>query len=289
MSKSKKNKPGKTKPGKSVGPKNAAKPVGDSAKSAASTSNKDSKTRKSTAVAAEKIAALRAKENRRRWINRSLIGLAVLLAAALIGYVVYNIQQVADLPNPQGKPPKNYSVPQGATKTGLAIGNSQAPVTVELYLDYNCPHCKDFEDDARKYFQEKVNDKQIKLIYHPIARISPYSVLASSASGCAQDAGKFEQFSTELFKRQGDHNFDDKTLKKIGDRIGLDSKKFTQCVEDRHYLNWALGLNQEANKRKIQGTPTAYVDDERLVPTSESFFPVVKSVIEDRLKKANQQ
>lgn len=273
-------------------PKSAPKAEGTKpAKSPASTSSDVPKSpkRRSTMVAKEKIAEQRAAEKRRRLISRALIAVAVVAAAALVGYTVYRVQEISDLPNPQGKPPKSYSIPASSngvdvSRTGITVGNQDAPVRVDLFLDYNCPHCKEFEEIVGKYLDSEVKADHIKLVHHPIAILSPYSVLASGAAGCAQDSGKFSAFQAELFKAQG-KEFNDERLTKLGENAGLSSKEFKQCVDDRKYVDWTLGLNQDAFKHEIRGTPTIVVDGVSVSPS----LAKVRSQINERLEKAGKQ
>src|SRR6516165_8552286 len=68
---------------------------------------------------------------RARWI--SVIAVVLLVIAGLVGYFVY-----------QSNKSTNVATPAAATNNGLPVAGN-GPVTVEVYLDFLCPHCKEFE------------------------------------------------------------------------------------------------------------------------------------------------
>lgn len=239
----------------------------------------------------ERAAAERAAAKRRTLRNRSLIAVAVVAAAALLGYLIYQMQQAADLPNPQAKPASSYAIPANSDKAGTTVGNAAAPVSVEFYEDYRCPHCKELTDALGERLDSKVANGEIKLIYHPIAILSGYSVLASSAAGCAADENAFERFNKALFDKQGREGLSTDDLVQIGADVGLKSTKFRQCVEDTKYQNWVLGLRKPSKDRDVEGTPTVFVNDKKLEPTQEApaYADRIESEINAAIAKARGQ
>ena len=76
------------------------------------------------------------------------------------------------------------------------VGQASAPATIDVYLDFQCPVCKTFEERADATIDELVAAGQAEVVYHPVAyldRLSStrYASRAAQASGCAADAGVF--------------------------------------------------------------------------------------------------
>jgi protein-disulfide isomerase len=89
-----------------------------------------------------------AKERRRRrsvWVTA--VAAAVLVIAGLVGWGVYASQRSASY-----KTPANAS----ADADGLVVGSG--PKTVDVYLDFMCPRCREFEDAAGPTLDQLVAD-----------------------------------------------------------------------------------------------------------------------------------
>jgi protein-disulfide isomerase len=203
-----------------------------------------------------------AKERRRRrslWI--SVAALAVLLVAGLIGWRVW-----------QSDRPATYAAPAGVTDDGgdnagiVAAGSG--PVTVEVYLDFLCPACQQFEAEATPALDQLIAENKIRLVWHPLGflddRSTPagYSTRAASASGCAADGGKLKEFGQALFAQQppeGGPGLTDDQLVEIGGSVGLINPAFARCVRDTTYADWVSNVNTEAARRGVVSTPTVLV------------------------------
>ncbi len=224
-------------------------------------------------VGRDRIAEHRVAQRRRTVIYRSLVAVAILLVAGTVGWVVYR-SQLPELP-------ANYAVPAGATRAGVAVGKPDAPVTVDLYIDYQCPHCGDYEQATARYFEEQVEAGTVKVVYHPISILGDNSLRAAAAAGCATDQNATVRFTSEVFARGGE--IDRETLIGVGKKIGLTSPKFAQCIQDGTYQDWALGVTRRADSEDVRGTPTVMVNGETVVArrSLETFVEDTKRAVAD--------
>ncbi len=200
-----------------------------------------------------------AEARRRRTIVVSIVAAAVLVIAGLVGWGVYASQR-----------PSGYAVPThaaGGDDTGIAVSTGGA--TVDIYLDYLCPICKQFETEAQSALDSLAAQKKIALRYHPIAilddRTNPagYSTQAGSAAGCAADGGKFLEYTKALYAQQpaeGSAGLPDDQLIQIGQSVGLTDPSFAQCVRDGRYKSWMAHNTDSAAGKNINGTPTVLVN-----------------------------
>lgn len=217
---------------------------------------------------------LAAEARRRRTIVVSIIAVVAVIAAGLIGWGIYETQK-----------PKNVATPAHATSNGTGIVVSQGPVQVDAYIDFLCPHCKEFEDSASATIDQLISQGKIRMVYHPIAILdrasSPagYSSRAASAAGCAADGGKFFDYLKALYAQQpaeGSAGLSDDQLVQIGAGIGLIDPTFAQCVRAGKYRSWVADNTDKAARAGVNGTPTVKVAGKQLdSPTGDALAKAV--------------
>jgi protein-disulfide isomerase len=158
-------------------------------------------------------------------------------------------------------------VPAGASAEGDGIVVGEGPVPVAAYIDFQCPFCRMFEEQAGPALRQMVAERLISLVYHPLAFLDAlstdhYSSRASSSSGCAADAGKFVDYLEALFANQppeGGPGLSDDQLIQIGHAVGIEDANFDRCVAAYAYLPWTAYVTGRAMARGVQGTPTVFV------------------------------
>ncbi|MEH1017327.1 thioredoxin domain-containing protein [Micromonospora sp. CPCC 206060] len=216
-----------------------------------------------------------ARERRRRrtaWVSG--IAVVTLVAAGLVGFAVFSAQ----------RPKGNFAVPATATadRAGLTVGSG--PVTVELYLDYLCPACRAFEQDAGATLERLVADKRITLVYHPVAILDRYSTNAYSSrsaagAGCAADAGKLTEYTEALYADQpaeGGPGHSDEQLVNLAAGASLPQDEFGQCLRENRYADWVTHVTDAMSARGVNGTPTVFVDGRQLPrPTAQTLTAAV--------------
>jgi protein-disulfide isomerase len=83
-------------------------------------------------------------------------------------------------------------------------GTVMAPITVELYTDYQCPHCRAFYLETLPLLtNEFVKTGKVRLIHRdfPLAQFQ-YSKTAMHYANAAGQVGKFEAVALQLFETQ---------------------------------------------------------------------------------------
>jgi protein-disulfide isomerase len=129
-----------------------------------------------------------------------------------------------------------------ATRDGAVVtaGAPTAPATVDVYEDFLCPACQQFEKIYGDEITTALNQGKVKVNYHLIAileqRSTPpgYSSLAGGAGLCAAEAGVFPAFHARLFAEQPPEGGPGKTAQElvaIGQQLGAKGD-FAACVND---------------------------------------------------------
>jgi protein-disulfide isomerase len=202
----------------------------------------------------------------------TLVAVVVLvLFAGAVGFGVYRAQSGAD-----------GNVPAGATAAGVAVGNGDAPVTIDLYLDFQCPACAQYEQQAGSTIDELVASGQARVVYHPVAYLNrfsstQYSSRSSAAAGCAADAGVLPRFAQLLFANQppeGGDGLPEDRLIALGTQAGA-GPGFATCVQDGRYADWSRSVTDAASQAGVTGTPTVLVNGNVIGNTADALRAAV--------------
>ncbi|MER7165518.1 thioredoxin domain-containing protein [Micromonospora sp. NPDC000207] len=222
--------------------------------------------RKGRRDAARVVREQMARERRRkRALWTSVAAVAFLVVAGLIGWSVWSGQRAGDV-----------TVPTGANEAGTGIVAGSGPVTVDVYEDFLCPACKQFEEVTGPTLDQLITEGTVRVVYHPVAYLNRYSTTqystrSSAAAGCAAENGRYRQYAKKLFEAQpaeGGAGLSDDQLTDLAVEAGLDRDGFAACQRDEAFKPWTERLTDEASRSGITGTPTVLVDGEELADRS---------------------
>jgi protein-disulfide isomerase len=189
--------------------------------------------------ASEAVAAARGGGGNRMVIAG--IAIIVVLVVVVGGAVLLqgHNKKATDLPAaipPAAAGPQYPVVLQG---DAIVTGSLQAPVTIDVYEDFLCPHCGKLEQTLHPRLAQAAADGKIKLVYHPVSILdrrsvpAGYSTLAAGASYCAASAGIFPRFHDSLFAHQpteGAPAWTVAQLQQLGTALGA-GPGFASCVQ----------------------------------------------------------
>jgi protein-disulfide isomerase len=205
--------------------------------------------RRQAAQAGPKVVAQArgASGDKRKWIIG--IGAVVVVAALVIGGVIWTI---SDKNKTEGKvisPGESTSALAGDVtqkRDGVVaiVGKTGAKASIDVYADFLCPICGEFEKQYKSQIEQAVNDGKLQVRYHMVPLLnqksSPpgYSLDSANAALAAADAGKFVQFHDALFANQpeeGKRGYDKTQLIELGKNVGITDPAFAQTVNAGTY------------------------------------------------------
>ncbi len=165
-------------------------------------------------------------------------------------------------------------IPVGVTAAGgILVGKADAPRTVVVYEDPQCPICKQFEDGPGRALTDAVAAGTVRVEYRMRSFLGPESVRAVAALGAAADVGKFEQLRTAMFANQPAEHTGGYTVSELvvlGRSIGLTDPTWVEAVRDQIYAPWARRIDDQASRDGNTGTPALVIDGKQL-PSAVTF------------------
>jgi protein-disulfide isomerase len=191
----------------------------------------------------------------------TVIGIVLVVAfAAVVGFGVFWNNQPADT-----------VVPQNATAQGVSTGDAAAPAKIDIYLDFQCPACKQFQQVSGATVDELRDSGRAEVIYHPIAILdnaSPdrFSSRSAAAAGCVAEAGAFPQWEKLMYDnqpREGDPGLTTAQMAQLAQQAGAQGD-VTSCIEDERFEPWAQSVTQQALQAEVQSTPTVKVNGQKI-------------------------
>ncbi|HEY7008887.1 MAG TPA: MauE/DoxX family redox-associated membrane protein [Jatrophihabitantaceae bacterium] len=211
-------------------------------------------------------------KSRSLYINSSIVIVVVLVSLIGIG-VQANRARIANV----------TSTAAANAVTGVVWGKKAAAV-VDIYEDFGCPVCEQFEQQTHAKLQEQVRANLAQVRYHPIAILdasSPnqYSSRAANAALCASDISSdmFVAYHNILFGKdasgkqvqpeEGTPGPTNTQLIGFGKQAGMTTAQlttFTDCVTSNQYKPLVEALTDNASKRGVSGTPTIFVNNKKL-------------------------
>jgi len=139
-------------------------------------------------------------------------------------------------PPPTPVPTLKPIVQEPRTPTGeYFLGRSDAPVTFDMFGDFQCPACGEFARTIEPTFiQTYVNTGKVKYVWHDYAWIGDESDTAAQAGRCAGRQGQFWAYHDYLYAHQRGENvgqFSSANLQAFAVSIGLDPEAFGICMD----------------------------------------------------------
>jgi protein-disulfide isomerase len=160
---------------------------------------------------------------------------------------------------------------------GIVLNPTATP-QIDIYVDYQCPVCKNFEIINGGYLAEVAAAGKAKVVVHPMTFIGAESILAANAAACAADEDKFLDMNLAIFQNQSSSEnsglWTGDYMKRLGNSIGLKSAIFEKCVTDGTYVDWTKNVAQASAASNVNSTPTVKINGKEIDRNTEYMDPV---------------
>jgi protein-disulfide isomerase len=203
------------------------------------------------------------KQSRKGMIT-GIVVVGVIVVALAVGVTVQYVRTNSDVEASTGGTEPAMITGPGTSGQGVTVGNTGAPHKLELYVDYRCPHCKEFEDSAGSTINQLVDDGTATLTYLPLAFVDEQvSPRAANGFACAAEAGKARSYNDALFDNFGKAWTPDQLID-LGTQLGISDPSFGECVRSGKYQDWVASVGTAGEQRGVTSTPSMYVDGKAL-------------------------
>lgn len=220
--------------------------------------------------------ALRRKQEaqaRAKRTQRIVIVGAIVLAVVVLG--VFGTIFVSQL----GKGSSNGSaaIPPNATadRSGIIVNPgkaAQGAPTVELFFDYQCPICKQFEGAFGPTLSSMADKGEINLVYRTLTFMdgnlrNDSSDKAGIAAACADNVSAYSAYHNAVFAGQPATEGPGYTAEQLrvsfagtAGITGSSLTAFQACYDSRATASFVDGTNEAAAKAGVTSTPTLRVN-----------------------------
>jgi protein-disulfide isomerase len=187
------------------------------------------------------------------------------------------------------EPPASAAPTAEAPADPRAQGSADAPVTITIYSDFECPFCASFAREALPRIQQQyVSAGKVRLVFRdfPIVTSHPSAIVAAVAGRCAAAQGQFWPMHDRLFQTQGSTwggrpDQDRQTMAQIASDLKLDSAAFVRCQGDPA-VEQAVKAEADAGvDLRINGTPSFFINDRPLrgAQSFETFAQIIDEAL----------
>ncbi|MFC4070642.1 DsbA family protein [Actinoplanes subglobosus] len=221
---------------------------------------------KNRAAKARQIVADQRAAERRRTVTlwTSIAVVLVLFVAGMIGWTTLSGQE---------KDTGTLVTPSVAVDEGTAFAVGTGPVVVDVYEDFLCPACGNFETTSAPALRQLAEAGKITLRFHPVAILdelskgTEYSTRAAAASAAAAQEGKFTEVHDVLYANRPEENttgLSNEKIIELAASVGVTSDTFTTAVNEGTYKTWATKATETFSKRGYTSTPTVLVAGQQI-------------------------
>lgn len=241
----------------------------------------------------------RRKATRPPWQDPTAIITAGALVVGLVLVILLVVRpgsslgQPTDSGNPFGLIKPEVSFPANLAN-GRSIGKADAPVTLDVWADFQCPFCGQFARTVEPQIVTNLVAKgTVRLVAHDFsflgARLDPdESTAAAVAARCADRQGKFWDYYEMLFWNQGTTEnsgaFAPPRLLAMADLLGLDHAAFSSCLDDPTMATAVATETAAGRQAGVSSTPTSIINGTAVVGLKD--YATMASLIEAAAAKA---
>jgi len=225
----------------------------------------------------------RQQQRQRLFIIGGIVVVAALVVLALVAPQLQSVGEIitvtpATLPNPDG----------------LSLGEANAPATIDVFEDFQCPACQYFTESVEPVIIENlVKTGKARYVFHNYPFIDGNgasnggeSDQAANAAMCANEQDKFWNMHAVLYANWNGENqgaFSNRRLQAMAESIGLDMDAFNSCFSANKYesdIQADFNLGQQMG---VSGTPSVFVNGQQVgqpgrIPSYQDIADAVNAI-----------
>ena len=150
----------------------------------------------------------------------------------------------------------------------LAIGPVDAPVTMVVFSDYQCPFCASWSDETLPTMLDYVDDGQARIEWRDVNVFGPESERASKAAYAAAMQDQFWEYHAELYKGgeiREPNELSEEALVDLADDLGLDTEQFATDMASEEVAEQIESNQQLGHDIGAYSTPAFVLNGQPMV------------------------
>lgn len=199
----------------------------------------------------------------------------ILIAAVILvvgGFLVYSLLPL-DASIPEGVETHYVGIERGYTEQGFPqLGDPDAPVLVEAFSSYACPHCRTFHEEQFEDMLDALAAGEVQFVMIPIPHIGSGASTAAKGALCGGEQGQFWEMHDTLYywqSRSLGSLFPERRVKQGAENLGLDTAAFDACMNSERVQSIMDEARQEFDRRQLRGTPSLFINGQRVLDYDE--------------------
>ena len=153
---------------------------------------------------------------------------------------------------------------------------ASAPI-LDIYFDYSCSHCAQFEGIHTQEINQLLSDKKITLALHPCKILKQdWTSAVMNAMGVVLDEAPAQSLSfhgaafeilSQVLQTKDQRNMTVDGLDAAATKVNVPtevSAKFKAAIDSDKYKNWVELGDEAFSDRKLQATPTVFFKGEKI-------------------------
>lgn len=150
------------------------------------------------------------------------------------------------------------------------LGRANAPVTVVMFTDYQCPACGGVDPVLKRIVTEFGASVRLVVRDFPLIGVHENAFDAAVAAGAALKQGKFFEYSEVLYNNQD--SLDAASLKRFAAEAGLNVDRFERDLRDEEIKEEIRKDIADGKSYGATGTPSIYVNGYKIRTLSAPAF-----------------
>jgi protein-disulfide isomerase/uncharacterized membrane protein YphA (DoxX/SURF4 family) len=230
--------------------------------------------------AMQRFQAVRAARHKEIVSQQRYIALTVAIVVLLTGLIGISVQKS------RAKVQGSLAAPNASVKNGVVVGKTSAPVTLDVYEDFQCPICQDLETAASTDVSKLINEGDIRVRFHMMAFLDDqssgnrYSSRAANAALCASDVSPavFLKYHGILYGKDtkgnpiqpeeggtghADADFEAYFKRALPKATADQTSAFQGCVSSEEHAALVAAITDESSKKGVSGTPTVFINNKK--------------------------
>ena len=178
------------------------------------------------------------------------------------------------------------------TDTAKVLGSPNAPVVLEIYSSFDCPHCKVLHEEILpQLMRDYVNSGKVAIVSREFplwGQYHPYAREAANLATAAARIGKYEIVADALFKTQFTWASNGQVWEAVATVLTpADQKRIQELAKEPGVVAEVQRDVDQAGKDGVNQTPSVFMTAKGKrfgLPPGVPTYEFLRSLINDQLK-----